>query len=363
MGNIKIILEKIDFKEHSLHLPKKEICYKHIMEAYGGLHLIANYVGLNKPYYFFKKPTFWQHGWIPDVCEFHPLAVCGEILSHGKMSKDPTYLVGKTSNELYLKKHDYKNTVAVGLPLVYLPKREIKRVKNTLLVMPVHSLSYVKHEHWNFQDYVDRLLAIKNDFDKIVVCVHPSCIDNGYWVKEFLDAGFEVVEGVCGGDKNAFQRLQLLLETFEYVTTNGFGSHLAYAAYFGAKISIFGNFAEHKVEDYADMYKTTNSEEYNQMHKHFCQLTSEKSLHQIMAFLFYGHPKEAIQMITWGKIQVGFEAKKTPKQIRQILGWDVKNRIKYFTSYEGIKSVITSFVPLKVKEKIKTFYNFFNKNL
>jgi hypothetical protein len=35
-------------------------------------------------------------------------------------------------------------------------------------------------------------------------------------------------------------RLVEIFSTFEYVTTNGFGSQITYAAYCGAKVSVFG---------------------------------------------------------------------------------------------------------------------------
>lgn len=349
------IVDKINLCGNLISLPPRDMCYKHITEAYGGLHLLANYVELKQPYYFFKRPTYWQHGWIPDFCKYHPLAVCGEIYAHGKMSKEPTYLVGKSSDEKYLQECGYTNTTAIGLPLVYLPNREIKRIPNTLLVMPVHSLSYTKHAHWNFQAYVDAILSIKNDFDKVVICVHPSCVENGYWVNEFLEAGFDVVEGAYGSDKNSFYRLELLMRSFEYVTTNGFGSHIAYAAYFGARVSIFGNFAEHKSEDYEEMYQGI-LEDYKKMHIKFCELTSENSLKHFFPFLFYEHPKNAIQRIDWGKYEVGFEAKKTPNEIKRILGWDIWSKVKYFSSYQGIKTALSSYIPTQTKKRIKAIF-------
>ncbi len=49
--------------------------------------------------------------------------------------------------------------------------------------------------------------------------------------------------GRPGGSEH-LRRLRRLFGRFEFVTTNGFGSHIAYAAAAGAKVSVFGPYAE-----------------------------------------------------------------------------------------------------------------------
>ena len=41
-------------------------------------------------------------------------------------------------------------------------------------------------------------------------------------------------------DSNSLSRMRMLFEMFEHVTTDRYGSHVAYALYLGAKVSIWG---------------------------------------------------------------------------------------------------------------------------
>ncbi len=58
------------------------------------------------------------------------------------------YLVANKSDEVFLRKHG-KKSKAIGMPYLYADmydKLEIKRIPNSLLIMPPHGMSYSTHK-------------------------------------------------------------------------------------------------------------------------------------------------------------------------------------------------------------------------
>lgn len=284
------------------------------IDYYGASSVLSRYCGVdltNKP----MEQIAWSHGWIPDFyINSDPRIVTGQSL----FDKNQTLFTSKASLAAYLKSCGYENTHAIGLPLVYLKEKKIDRVKNSLLVMPAHSLDYTTHDSWKFAEYVAEIEAISKHFEHIHICIHPSCLKHGYWVKEFQAKGFKIVEGINIYDKNALYRLQHLMRTFEYVTTNSFGSHIAYGAYFGAKVSIYGSYAEFKKDDF-------ETDPFYTLHKDILDASIElisKTRVERELSTFFTSPIEAPMRLEWGGYEVGAGDKVKPREIRALFNLD-----------------------------------------
>ena len=254
----------------------------------------------------------WAHGWTPDFfCDIDPHYAFGDSLK-----KNQTSFVGTKCLERYLRKNDYP-AKAIGLPIAYLPDRKYKRKPNSLLVMPTHSLDYTKHS-WKFEEYARQIFEIKNDFAEVWACVHTSCIKNGYWVNQFLECGIPVIEGAHATDRNSLERIRALASQFEFITTNGFGSHIAYGSAFGAKVYIFGKFSEFRTEDYSNC-------PFFQTHPGLLEkaetLNSELFLKSQLTE-FFCHPREAEERVEWGLEQIGFNNRISPSEMRLCFGWE-----------------------------------------
>jgi hypothetical protein len=65
-------------------------------------------------------------------------------------------------------------------------------------------------------------------------------VKNGHWVKEFKALGIEIIEGVNADDKNALIRQSTVFQYFNHLTTDAWGSQIAYKLYYGMKVSICG---------------------------------------------------------------------------------------------------------------------------
>src|SRR5207248_650108 len=160
----------------------------------------------------------------------------------------------------------------------------------------------------------EEIARIRQHFSEVWICIHPSCWEHGYWVNAFKERGFPLVQGALYTDRNALKRLYQLFSTFDYMTTNATGSHIAYAAYLGAKVSIYGPYAE------STKFNHNNVPEFLPMVEQWEWARSEKTVRQYYPELF-GHPREAKQRIDWGRYEVGFAHKVPPAELRKLFGW------------------------------------------
>lgn len=285
-------------------------------EFYGASVVAARYCGFRQPP---RTPRgYWMHGWGPKQW----LAFDDPMLYFGPVDlKSPAdyHWVGRRDEEDLLRRHGYTKAKAIGLPIVYVPARNIPRRPGSLLVMPAHS-GDDSTSQWKLEEYAEEIACIRSSFSEVWVCVHPSCWEHGYWVNAFRKRGFPLVQGALYTDRNALERLYRLLSRFEYVTTNGTGSHIAYAAYLGAKVSIYGTFAELGEADLNDIPEKLPYKDA------WIWAYSEKTMRQYYPDLFC-HPLEAKQRIEWAKYEVGFDNKCTPAELRALFGWTRQARL------------------------------------
>ena len=183
----------------------------------------------------------WQHAWIGPYRNVHPELVIGGNGKARLKKRRSRFFVARQDQVEFLKNCGFKNVYSIGAPVVYLRDLKIRRVPNSLLVVPMHSLPDTK-EDWSREGkfYAEFIRIHLNRFEKVTICIHPSCLKKGFWTDEFRDIGVDFVEGADPSDRNSLLRMQSLFSQYEFVTTNGHGSQVAYASYFGAKVSVCG---------------------------------------------------------------------------------------------------------------------------
>jgi hypothetical protein len=295
-----------------LDLPQvREIPIRNSSDFYGASEIAAAYCGIPLP----QKPPrgLWHHGWVPVHYASHPELIVPQDYGGGKHD---CYWVAREDQVRYLSEHGYTQVGAIGVPIVYLREREIPRRKGSLLVMPVHTQETI-NASWKFEEYAQTIAAIRDQFSQVVVCVHPSCYKRGYWVSDFRKLGFEVVSGARAYDANALERMRYLLSTFEYMTTNGIGSHLAYGAFCGAKVSIYGPFAEYKIED---MKRDPFRARRPHLLEASLEVTTRATVYRAYPELFC-HPLEAKERVEWGRWELGWDHRRSPAELRECFEW------------------------------------------
>lgn len=300
------------YKRLTASLPPQSLLLRNrtSFEHYGASRLAAHYCGFdNTPYI----PNIrWQHGWAPkERQEVDTLFVLQET----HLAPDSHYLVAREDEVRFLQSQQLTAT-AVGLPFVY-THTHLTRIPNSLLVMPGHSLADVTRS-WKCHEYVAAIKQVAKDFDFVAACIHPACRSHGYWEPEFIRAGIPVIEGAQSADVNGLNRMRAIFEQFTHMTTNSVGSHVPYAAACNSKVSVFGPYAHVTHEDYKDSALFRGREEFLDL---FIAFASEEKMKSLFPFLFRS-PCDAADHCDWARIQLGWNNRKSPAELRDILRWD-----------------------------------------
>src|SRR5207245_4807556 len=145
------------------------------VDFYGASMAAARYCGFDDPP---KTPRgYWMHGWGPkQYLEFKdPILYFGPVDLKGK---DDYHWVSRKDEEALLRNNGYRNVRAIGLPIVYAPRKEVVRRPGSLLVMPAHSGDDSTSE-WKLDEYAEEIARIRHGFSEVWICIHPSCWEPG----------------------------------------------------------------------------------------------------------------------------------------------------------------------------------------
>lgn len=283
-----------------LKLPEVIISKENVSLLYGANTIVKQYCNLNFTPYDIKGS--WVHG-----CSFPWLRNNPETLILGSSEKfDNLNFVATKEDEIYLQKNGYK-AIAIGLPICYLNKFDYTRIRNSLLIMPAHSTHYVSVDSNKSNDYIDFIESISSPFDLINVCLHQECINREIWINEFKKINIQYIVGANAYDLNSLQRIKALMSQFEFVTSNIIGSHIPYAAAFGAKVSISGPYFKQSKDNFLN-------DPFFKKRPHLIEyyLDQESIVRKHYPFLFKHNPKDAKQHIEWGLEMIGYHNKITP---------------------------------------------------
>ncbi|MFT5211442.1 MAG: hypothetical protein ACI9CE_003181 [Flavobacterium sp.] len=262
----------------------------------------------------------WLHGWIHEDLRF---------VEQLGMPHGPFHLVATEHQELFFKSLGF-NAKAIGVPYVYAVDSDmslISRRPKSLLVMPPHSMSY-SNEDWDEGKYLAQIISISGDFDEIVGCIGSSCVKRGKWVGTFEKLGIPWVCGPDMADKNSLIRMHRIFSHFEYMTTNSIGSHVAYAAFSGCKVSIYGDYY------YQDRDAIGPDELYigrPELLDHVLFQGAEETVSNKFPF-FFCHPMLAVERTAWAAEQLGANHKKSSIKMSYFLGWLPHQQIYYWSA-------------------------------
>ena len=296
-------------------------------DHYGGLHLAAAHAGQPLgPRYAING--IWHHGCHGPWLDFAPDLLCGNAPN---ARNRPVFVARRDLADL-LVRSGYRQVRAIGLPIVYTTAFPVNRRSGSLLVVPTHTLIGDGFpDRSAFVAYANEIATSARHFAQVTVCVHPNCRRNGLWVKEFAAHGFEIVYGAQTNDANALARMRALFEQFETVTTNGWGSHVAYALAFGARMAIHGTQPQRTQADH--LRDTAWAADPVALQ----QALSAETAARERAFLseFYRDPREAVPNVECGRWLIGVEHKLTPTEMAAVLSDLVEPLADATSDYRG----------------------------
>lgn len=290
------------------------------LDPYGATRVAAAYCGYKGPP---RLNAVWQHGcfppWMDDGLYSFPSSHAYSIESRWF----PVF-VARQSEASLLANAGYKRVKAIGLPFLYLPDLGVERRRGSLLVVPVHSLTETGFADLSvMESYADYIASIRKGFSTVVASVHSGCLTNGYWTRQFDARGIAWVKGADPNDQNALLRMKMLFSQFEYVTTNGWGSHVAYAMISGAKLSVGGAVPIPSRDQYMKDHGLGGNLSLASYY------TSPRYFQQAAEFLerFRRHPSEGVADVPLGESLLGHDVKQDPQQLMETFRWTTKGKI------------------------------------
>lgn len=282
-------------------------------DHYGAVQVAAAYAGIACPTHY-RLNGIWQHGVFGPWNDVAPDSLCYNV---AEARKRPVFVARPDQAEL-LKRQGYSAVRAIGMPIVYTPAPTVSRSPGSLLVVPTHTLvGDAFTDRAPFENYADEIVGIAHHFRQVVICVHPNCQKNGLWVDEFSRRGFKIVYGTLTNDAHALSRMRMMFAQFESVTTNGWGSHVAYALAFGAKVSICGKQPQRAAADYLrDQAWAANPSALQAM-------LAPETLAREREFLkaFYQSPEHGVADVATGRWLIGADQRLPAKEMAKV--WDV----------------------------------------
>lgn len=224
-------------------------------------------------------------------------------------------LVATENEKDFLVRERVSNVHAIGLPICYTESERAKREPGSLLAMLPHSTLH-SSSMLSFKPYLDFIQNLTRRFRRVVCCVSRQCLRDKALVEQCFQRGLPLVWGAAIDDANSLQRTRELFERFEYVTTNSFGSHLAYAMAFGCKTSVAGPLFELKSVDYAN--EPFYQEHPDLIDPHYLD-NRLSALKRVFGSLFVA-PSEAALNVDWGRSLIGAQNVKPPADVAELLG-------------------------------------------
>jgi hypothetical protein len=321
---------------------------------YNAEQLAAEYCGLHVVPH--SIDGHWQHGWVPKYQAVNDTIVVNGMRDPRPLKQKHKFFVARIDHREYLESHGYNHVFCIGMPIVYLPMVEREEKPRTLLVMPVHSgdLSALSVDEAEYVASIDR---IREQFSDVLVMIHPSCVRKGYWVNTFEAHDYPIIIGAGWNDKNALSRLRHIMTKFDCLTTNGFGSHVVYGAYFGMRVSIYGPEYKRKSSDFE--HDKSKMELSDAEFKTLLRSAENSSLANAFPFLFCD-PHESRRHESWGKTEIGFENKRAPEQLRELFQWRITDAISRIPGQIAKRISIDishRLTPAVFKDKSESFLN------
>jgi hypothetical protein len=283
---------------------------------YGAFDFLSKYAGLGK--LSDHRAGIWQHGWFHEIENLSPeWLVGGDGKSVGKFTKGYKLWVFRKDQEAFLKKSGVEHVKAIGAPIIYVELTNVKRLDDSLLVMPPHLTVESKNNH-NDNNYIEYIKSIKNNFEFVLACIGNTDFERGHWVKGFKNIGIDSIAGADIRDRNSLLRMAWLLRKFEYVTMLEKGSQLPYAAYFGAKASISGPVGR---KDYKKFFEGHTFFRNFPQGIEILEYLNQTEIQKKMVGEFMVEPQLAVKREEWGKYQLGVSSRLKPTNVAGEMQW------------------------------------------
>ena len=201
--------------------------------------------------FFFKNYLNWEHGW-----EFQEFDCQNLTIYRTWLNRNMKNVVSSKKKKKFLEDLGFDNIYVAPYPFYFFfnnffetefknifGKKYYKKDKfleASLLVMPnkIQAFTNKKEQRKRIFNYLEYIETLKNNFEKISICIIPNDKKTEIWTDVIEKFDFDFIEGVSPYDGNGYFRLINILQNYNYVTSDCLGSHVLYAALMKKKFSI-----------------------------------------------------------------------------------------------------------------------------
>jgi len=264
---------------------------------YGHIHLLAKYCGLEgQPW----LNGYLQHGW-------NATDGFGNYLGSKRFANK--FVWSKRCEEI-IKVNGKSNVFAIGAPWLYLedvyPQTET-REKNGVIAYPAHSSSW-SHMGDTSKEYASYL---KDQYGPITVVLHKYDFANADTKQKYESAGHSVISHGSGTpwekgfDLEFLKKQRDVVARFSKVVSNSMSTAILYATSLGLTAEVGGpiDYSVTNPDDKASQAGDGKTDWAKMLNNNFAQL--------------------------W-KDELGLNCKKSPTELKEILGWSPRPRKSIF---------------------------------
>ena len=179
-------------------------------DYYGASRLVSEKLKLD---HVPASRAMWSHGWHYFPCEHH------EVYKWAWHGQDLRLLVHREEEEHFLRGCGFE-AIAVGAPFLYVDPIRRKKIPESLLIVPFHTVDYYPEHDYDEEGYFLTLDPFLRKFEHVAACIHPSCARKGIWLRPLQRRSIPWTIGAEADDSNALRRIRGLFERFSHVTSN-----------------------------------------------------------------------------------------------------------------------------------------------
>jgi len=228
------------------------------------------------------------------------------------------FLTHRSEQADFLDKDGNAAAVAVGAPILYAPDLPCQRVEGSVLFVPRHSTAH--YDYPESTDIGEAIGELRRLFERIVVCVYGECARRGKLPRMLEEAGVDWIVGAHVNDRYSLRRMRHMFRTFDFVASDSYGSHLAYAAYFGAKVFCPGNWkdrtADNVLGDSPELKKR-----YPELVDWYVECHRWETIRRIVPGIERVDGSCRKEQREWASAVIGAPNRRDASEVAELLGW------------------------------------------
>lgn len=285
---------------------------------YGGIQVLAQHARLISGLPVSFNAT-WTHGILePSAYKHSPL----QLLAGIQHEHDRMILVVDAHQKSALVECGFRNVHAIGAPFVYAkPRVAPARIPGSTLLMPPHIIDDAPFDQPEQMDRYCDFAATKYhpaSNPLVYASLHLSCVKSGQWWPQLLKRNIPVLGGAAHSDANSYRRMWYLFSMFETISTPvtnlEVGSHVFYALAAGCRVVFEGPGIEYSRSQLSNDLSFRRSVDNDDMYIGTASFLEDKR-----CFCASFSSPRADQ--AFGDEMVGTAFKRSPAEIRSLLGW------------------------------------------